>query len=65
MPLRREANLGDGDAAYAAIIAAHADLSEAESLALNVRLILLLANHIGDSAVLGEALATARRSLTK
>ena len=42
-----------------------ADLSEAESLALNVRVILLLANHIGDSAVLGEALATARRSLAK
>jgi hypothetical protein len=65
VPLRRETNLPDGDAAYAAIIAAHVDLSEAESLALNVRLILLLANHIGDSGVLREALAAARRSLAK
>ena len=65
MPLQREANLEDGDATYAALIAAHADLSEADSLALNARLILLLANHIGDRGVLIEALAHARRSLAK
>jgi Protein of unknown function (DUF2783) len=65
VPLRREASLSDGDAIYAAIITAHADLSAAESLALNTRLILLLANHIGDGAILREALATARTSLGK
>ena len=65
LPLQREANLQDGDAIYAAIVAAHADLSDAESLALNARVILLLANHIGDGAVLAEALAIARASLTK
>ena len=32
MPLQRETNLQDGDAIYAAIIAAHADLSEAEAI---------------------------------
>jgi hypothetical protein len=65
MPLNREANLEDPDAIYAAILAAHADLSERESLALNARLVLLLANHIGDADVLTEALAAARKSLAK
>jgi hypothetical protein len=65
MPLNREANLQDPDAIYAAIIAAHADLSEAESLALNARLVLLLVNHIGEADVLTEALAAARRSMEK
>jgi hypothetical protein len=65
MPLQREANLADPDATYAAIIEAHAGLSEADSAALNARLVLLLANHIGDAAVLAEALAIARKSLGK
>lgn len=65
MGLNRDANLQDGDALYAAIIEAHADLTEAESVALNARLVLVLANHIGDAAVLREALQTARLSLGK
>jgi hypothetical protein len=65
MALERESNSPDPDALYAAILAAHEGLSESESVALNARLILLLANHIGDRAVLDEALATARRSLGK
>jgi hypothetical protein len=47
--------VADADGLYAAIIDAHADLTEAESVALNARLVLLLANHIGDPAVLAEA----------
>jgi hypothetical protein len=65
MPLKHEPNLPDPDRVYAAIIAAHADLAEGESAALNARLVLLLANHIGDAEVLGEALAVARASLGK
>jgi hypothetical protein len=65
MPLEREPNLRDPDGVYAAVIEAHAGLSEADSAALNARLVLLLANHIGDEAVLREALALARRSLAK
>ena len=57
MPLVRQPNLEDPDATYAAIIEAHAGLSEADSAALNARLVLLLANHIGEEAVLREALA--------
>ena len=65
MTLKREPNVADPDGLYAAIIDAHADLAEAESAALNARLVLLLANHIGDPAVLAEALTIARTSLGK
>jgi hypothetical protein len=50
-----------GDDFYEALIDAHRDLSDEESERLNARLILLLSNHIGDIAVLREALALARR----
>jgi hypothetical protein len=50
-----------GDDFYEALIDAHRDLSDEESERLNARLILLLSNHIGDIAVLKEALALARR----
>jgi hypothetical protein len=65
MALSREANSKDPDALYAAIIHAHADLSDAESAALNARLVLLLANHIGEEAVLREALSVARKSISR
>ena len=48
------------DAAYTAIIDAHRGLDEAESGEFNARLVLILANHIGDAEVLAEALALAR-----
>ena len=57
-----EPNIQDPDSFYAALIATHEGLSDAESTALNARLILLLANHIGDQSVLKEALAAARKS---
>ena len=63
MPLRRENNVRDGDALYADVIDAHAGLSMEQSAALNARLVLLLVNHIGDRAVVQEALAAARASL--
>jgi hypothetical protein len=50
----------DPDAAYVALIDAHRGLSEAESADLNARLVLILANHIGDLGVLREAIALAR-----
>lgn len=54
-----DANLPDPDGFYAELLAAHDGLSEAESAAFNARLILLLANHIGDRSVLAQALAAA------
>jgi Protein of unknown function (DUF2783) len=57
-------NLGNaGDDIYAALIEAHADLTEDQSRRLDLRLILLLANHIGDDAVITEALRRAREGL--
>lgn len=54
----------DGDRVYAALMAAHEGLSEAQSHALNARLVLMLANHIGaGDAVI--ALITDTRALTK
>ncbi len=53
-------NLPDPDGFYADLIATHDGLSEVESAALNARLILLLANHIGDGDVLREALTAAK-----
>lgn len=53
-------NLNRPDDSYAALIAIHDGLAEAESHALNARLILILMNHIGDDLVLEEAMRLAR-----
>ncbi|MBV1702046.1 MAG: DUF2783 domain-containing protein [Hyphomicrobiales bacterium] len=63
--LNLDANILRPDDFYAELIAAHEGLSKAESDALNARLILLLANHIGDRQVLGQALAAARKQQHK
>lgn len=60
MALNLDPNIPDPDGFYTELLAAHEGLTEAESDALNARLILILANHIGDRAVLTEALDTAR-----
>lgn len=56
-------NLDNSDDFYAALLAAHEGLDEASTHALNARLILILANHIGNLDVLAEALTAARRSI--
>jgi hypothetical protein len=60
MSLITTPNLKDPDSAYAALLAAHKGLGEAESQALNARLILILMNHIGDPETWEQALALAR-----
>jgi len=57
--LNTRPNIPDAEDFYAALIGAHEGLSDDESIALNARLVLLLANHIGDRQVLSEALASA------
>jgi len=57
--LNTEPNIADSDGFYQALIDTHAGLTEAQSARVNARLILLLANHIGDGDVLREALAAA------
>jgi hypothetical protein len=49
-----------GDDFYELLIAGHAGLNDADSERMNARLVLLLANHIGDLRVLREAIAAAR-----
>jgi hypothetical protein len=53
-------NIPRPDDFYAELLALHEGLSKAESDAVNARLILILANHIGDRAVLSEAMAAAK-----
>ncbi len=63
MPLVRDLHLEDADGVYAALVAAHRGLDAAQSAALDARLVLLLANHIGDAAVVREAVARAAQGL--
>jgi hypothetical protein len=56
-------NLRDPDGFYAALIEAHRGLSDRDSELLNARLVLILANHIGEPGVLAEALTLARGEL--
>ena len=57
--LRRTLNLGNPDDVYNAIVDAHKGLSAEECRAFDARLILLLVNHVGDEAVIREALKAA------
>lgn len=59
--LKLTANIDRPDDFYADLLGAHEGLTKSESDALNARLILILANHIGNRAVLNEALAAAAR----
>lgn len=54
---------GSGDDFYASLLAAHEGLSHSQSAALHTRLVLLLANHIGELPVLEEAIAAARADI--
>jgi hypothetical protein len=53
-------NIDGADDFYAELLDAHEGLTKGESDALNARLILILANHIGDREALAEALKVAR-----
>ncbi|GAB4480752.1 MAG: DUF2783 domain-containing protein [Burkholderiaceae bacterium] len=71
MPLVTTPNFGEpgkryvrafspGDDFYEALIEMHRDLDDERSALANARLVLLLANHIGDLQVLREAMQRAR-----
>ena len=51
------------DGFYEALIDAHRELTTAQSNELNAKLVLLLANHVGERSALNEALAAARASV--
>jgi hypothetical protein len=58
--LNTDANIAKPDDFYEELIGLHRDLTEAQSALVNAKLILLLANHIGDADVLRAAMAAAR-----
>jgi hypothetical protein len=55
-----EPNLASPDDFYEELIDLHRDLSREQSEKVNAKLILILANHIGDQEVLGQAMRLAR-----
>ena len=58
--LNLDPNIEDPDGFYEKLINTHQGLSDEDSERLNARLILILANHIGDRTVLDRALEVAR-----
>ena len=62
MDLITTPNIDAPDDFYEALIEAHQGLSSDESHAFNARLVLLLANHIGSTAVLRQAFEAAATS---
>ena len=60
-----EPNIAAPDDFYEKLIDMHRDLTESESRMVNARLILLLANHIGDIGVLEQAMTRARAVVGK
>jgi hypothetical protein len=60
LPGQAIGDLHTGDEFYEALLDAHQGLSEEQSHAFNARLILTLANHIGDVVVLKEAIELAK-----
>jgi Protein of unknown function (DUF2783) len=63
MVLSTDSNFSKPDDAFRAIVEAHRGLSDAQSADLDAALVLILANHIGDLAVLREAIALAKRRM--
>lgn len=60
--MKSVSNIADADAFYEAWIAAHEGLSDAESADLDARLVLVLANQVGELQVLLDCIAAARRA---
>jgi hypothetical protein len=61
--LRTDPNLTDPDGFYEALVTAQEGLTPEAAEQMKARLILLLANHIGDDTVLREAIAAARKNV--
>ena len=61
MKLITEPNIPDPDGFYEELIESQRDMTDAEAQAMNARLILVLSNHVGDRAVLSDAIRLAAR----
>jgi hypothetical protein len=58
--MKTQLNFQDADAFYEQLLDAHQDLDTEQSAMLNARLILLLANQVGDAKVLKECMEAAK-----
>ena len=58
--MKTDPNIADPDGFYEAWLGAHEGLSDAESADLDARLVLLLANQVGEMKVLLDCIAAAR-----
>jgi GTP1/Obg family GTP-binding protein len=61
--LNTQPNIQAPDDFYQELVDMHRDLSAQQSALVNAKLILLLANHVGDSAILREAMRAARQDI--
>lgn len=58
--LKTDPNIPDPDGFYEELLRLYDGLEEAESHSLNARLILVLANHIGDRKIIAQAMQIAK-----
>ncbi len=63
--LNTDPNIAAPDDFYESLIDLHRDLSDEQSALVNAKLVLLLANHVGDAEVLREAMAAATHGITR
>ena len=61
--LKTDIRIEDADGFYDELLRLHSGLNESQSNVVHAKLVLLLANHIGDQDVLNEALSIARRGV--
>ena len=62
MALNRQPNIANPDVFYAELINAQRELSDEQADMVLAKLVLILANHVGNRAVLSEAIALAREN---
>jgi len=60
MPLNHQPNIVDADGFYQELVESQRELSDEQAEMLTTKLVLILANHVGDREVLREAIALAR-----
>jgi len=60
MPLNRQPNIADPDDFYRELIESQRELDDGQAEMMTTKLVLILANHVGDREVLREAIVLAR-----
>lgn len=63
MALNTKPNIAGPDDFYQELIDLHRDLNDDQSIAVNAKMILLLSNHIGDRAILKQAMEIAGKEI--